>query len=126
MANEKLDKILGIDLNLLKILTYRPQREPGSFLRSSDSEKKVLLKEMLQLKNIEDAFNSVKTVHDQKKNKEVIYVVKEGDTLTSIAARFKVPVGALLEWNRLKPKATIRPGDKVIVRRGGLESGEVD
>ena len=55
-----------------------------------------------------------------------IYVVKEGDTLTSIAARFKVPVGALLEWNRLKPKATIRPGDKVIVRRGGMESGEVD
>jgi LysM repeat protein len=55
-----------------------------------------------------------------------IYLVKEGDTLTSIAARFKVPVGALLEWNRLKPKATIRPGDKVIVRRGGMESGEVD
>jgi len=55
-----------------------------------------------------------------------IYVVKEGDTLTSIAARFKVPVGALLEWNRLKPKATIRPGDKVIVRRGGMESGEVE
>lgn len=55
-----------------------------------------------------------------------IYVVKEGDTLTSIAARFKVPVGALLEWNRLKPKATIRPGDKVIVGRGAMESGEVD
>jgi peptidoglycan lytic transglycosylase D len=55
-----------------------------------------------------------------------IYVVKEGDTLTSIAARFKVPLGALLEWNRLKPKATIRPGDRVIVRRGGMESGEVD
>ena len=55
-----------------------------------------------------------------------IYVVKEGDTLTSIAARFKVPLGALLEWNRLKPKATIRPGDKVIVRRGGMESGEVE
>jgi len=55
-----------------------------------------------------------------------IYVVKEGDTLTSIAARFKVPLGALLEWNRLKPKATIRPGDKVIVSRGGIEAGEVD
>ena len=55
-----------------------------------------------------------------------IYVVKEGDTLTSIAARFKVPVGALLEWNRLRPQATIRPGDKVIVSRGGIEAGEVD
>jgi LysM repeat protein len=55
-----------------------------------------------------------------------IYVVREGDTLTSIAARFKVPVGALLEWNRLKPKAPIRPGDKMIVRRGGTESGDLD
>jgi len=55
-----------------------------------------------------------------------IYVVKEGDTLTSIAARFKVPVSALLEWNRLKPKASIRPGNRVLVRKGGMESGEVD
>jgi len=54
-----------------------------------------------------------------------IYVVKEGDTLTSIAARSRCarrsPGG-----NRLKPKATIRPGDKVIVSRGGIEAGEVD
>jgi len=55
-----------------------------------------------------------------------IYVVKEGDTLTSIAARFKVPVSALLEWNRLKAKATIRPGDKVIVRKAAKEEAEVD
>jgi membrane-bound lytic murein transglycosylase D len=57
---------------------------------------------------------------------KLIYVVQEGDTLTGIAARFKVPVGALLEWNRLQSKATIRPGDKVIVKRGGTESGDVD
>ena len=55
-----------------------------------------------------------------------IYVVKEGDTLTSIAARFRVPLGALLEWNRLKPKATIRPGEKVIVRKAAKEEAEVD
>ena len=57
---------------------------------------------------------------------EQIYVVKEGDTLTSIAARFKVPVSALVEWNRLQPKATIRPGDKVIVRKVGAGAAEVD
>lgn len=55
-----------------------------------------------------------------------VYVVQEGDTLTSIAARFRVPVSALLEWNRLQPKATIRPGDRVIVRRGGTESVDLD
>jgi membrane-bound lytic murein transglycosylase D len=55
-----------------------------------------------------------------------IYVVKDGDTLTGIAARFNVPLGALLEWNRLKPKATIRPGDKVIVRKAAKETEDVD
>jgi membrane-bound lytic murein transglycosylase D len=57
---------------------------------------------------------------------EQIYVVKEGDTLTSIAARFEVPLSALLEWNRLKAKNTIRPGDKVIVRKAGKEAVEED
>jgi membrane-bound lytic murein transglycosylase D len=55
-----------------------------------------------------------------------IYVVKEGDTLTSIAARFNVPVNALLEWNRLNAKKTIRPGDKVIVRKVAKEAEDED
>lgn len=65
-AQEKLDKILGVNSEFLKILTYRPQRQPGSFLRAPDSEKKTLLREMLQLSEIDLAYSNIKTEHDSK------------------------------------------------------------
>ena len=65
-AQEKLDKILNVSSEFLKILTYRPQREPGSFLRAPDSEKKNLLREMLQLSDIDRAFDKIKSEHDNK------------------------------------------------------------
>jgi membrane-bound lytic murein transglycosylase D len=46
-----------------------------------------------------------------------IYVVKKGDTLTSIAGRFNVPLSALIIWNRLDPKAHLQPGDQLIIHR---------
>jgi membrane-bound lytic murein transglycosylase D len=44
-----------------------------------------------------------------------IYVVKKGDTLTSIAERFNVPLSALIIWNRLDPKARLQPGDQLLI-----------
>ena len=46
---------------------------------------------------------------------ERIYFVKEGDSLTAIAERFGVPLASLIIWNRLNPRATIHPGDQLIV-----------
>jgi len=46
-----------------------------------------------------------------------IYVVKKGDTLTSIAERFNVPLSALIIWNRLDPKAHLQPGDQLVIHR---------
>ena len=46
-----------------------------------------------------------------------IYVVKKGDTLTSIAERFNVPLSALIIWNRLDPRAHLRPGDQLVIHR---------
>lgn len=65
-AQEKLDKLLGVNSDFLKILTYRPQREPGSFLKAPDSEKKNLLREMLQLTDIDTAYGNIKSQHDSK------------------------------------------------------------
>lgn len=65
-AQEKLDKILGVNSDFLKILTYRPQRQPGSFLRAPDSEKKNLLREMLQLSDIDTTYSNIKSYHDSK------------------------------------------------------------
>jgi membrane-bound lytic murein transglycosylase D len=49
------------------------------------------------------------------------YVVKKGDTLTSIAERFNVPLSALIIWNRLDPRAHLRPGDQLVIHRKPAE-----
>lgn len=46
-----------------------------------------------------------------------IYVVKKGDTLTSIAERFNVPLSALIIWNRLDPRVHLRPGEQLVIHR---------
>ncbi len=46
---------------------------------------------------------------------ERIYVVKAGDSLSSISDRFNVPLAALIIWNRLDLNATIHPGDQLII-----------
>lgn len=48
---------------------------------------------------------------------ERIYVVKRGDSLSSIADRFDVPLAALIIWNRLDLNAPIHPGDRLVVYR---------
>jgi membrane-bound lytic murein transglycosylase D len=58
--------------------------------------------------------------------KERIYVVKKGDSLSSIARRFNVPLLAIIFWNRLDPNKPIHPGDEVIIYRKGLKGVEID
>jgi len=45
-----------------------------------------------------------------------IYIVQKGDTLASIAAKFEVSLLSLLLWNRLDPKQTIHPGDRLTIQ----------
>jgi membrane-bound lytic murein transglycosylase D len=47
--------------------------------------------------------------------KENIYVVKQGENLSSIAAKFGVPLPALLRWNRLSSPNKIKPGDRLLI-----------
>jgi len=51
----------------------------------------------------------------QATNQERVYVVQTGDNLTSIAERFKVPLPALLIWNRLDGRKSIHPGDRLVI-----------
>jgi LysM repeat protein len=51
----------------------------------------------------------------QAKKMERIYVVQKGDNLTGIAERFKVPLPALLIWNRLDGRKPIHPGDRLVI-----------
>jgi len=44
-----------------------------------------------------------------------IYIVKEGDSLSTIAERFNVPLPALLAWNDLSLNSDIHPGEKLVI-----------
>jgi membrane-bound lytic murein transglycosylase D len=44
-----------------------------------------------------------------------IYVIKEGDNLTSIAEKFDVPLAVLIIWNRMDLNKPIHPGDRLII-----------
>jgi membrane-bound lytic murein transglycosylase D len=57
-------------------------------------------------------------------NRERIYVVKQGDNLSTIAKRFNVPVPALIIWNRLENKKHIYPGDRLVIYSVEIETPE--
>lgn len=50
----------------------------------------------------------------EEKGKSV-YVVQRGDTLSGIAARFNVPVKAIMKWNNISNPRGISPGEKLFV-----------
>lgn len=58
-----------------------------------------------------------------EENQQRVYVVQQGDNLTTIAERFNVPLPALLIWNRLDGKKPIHPGDRIVIYPGPDESG---
>lgn len=60
----------------------------------------------------------------QAENKERVYVVKEGDSLSAIAKRFNVPLRALIIWNRLKKNRPIYPGDRLVIYSESTEFGQ--
>ncbi len=47
---------------------------------------------------------------------EIIYTIKKGDTLWSIANEMGVNIGALSRWNNLHPEKKLVPGDKLKIR----------
>lgn len=57
--------------------------------------------------------NLLQQWNDEKK--EHVYVMKKGDTLSNVAARFNVPVKAIKIWNGITNGKKIAPGDKLII-----------
>lgn len=56
-AEARLVEILGLPTNIVKVLTYRPQRTPGTFLSSNDGKLKDFLTEVVGLGEIEDSLD---------------------------------------------------------------------
>jgi membrane-bound lytic murein transglycosylase D len=61
-----------------------------------------------------------------KKPKEVIYVVKQGDTLWGIAKRYNLTVSEIQAWNHLSGNAPIRPADRLKLWVSGMKSSSLN
>jgi hypothetical protein len=53
-----------------------------------------------------------------------VYIVKKGDNFFSLAERFKVPIQAILIWNRRAMKKKLNPGDRLIIFSNALKAPE--
>lgn len=56
--------------------------------------------------------------------KDRIYVVQEGDSLSLIADKFGIPLAALIIWNQLDIRRPIHPGDRLVIYRQDVERVE--
>ena len=66
---------------------------------------------------IQERFNRLHAEWLQKRTDRV-YIVKSGDNLSTIAEKFRVPLPAILIWNRIDHNRPIHPGDRLIIFPG--------
>ena len=64
--------------------------------------------------------------YGKRLGKEIIYVVKEGDTLWSIAKKFNLTISQIKTWNHLNDEDRIRPEDRLKLRVGGIRSSTLN
>ncbi len=50
-----------------------------------------------------------------QQRQERIYIVQPGDNLSTIAEQFRVPLAAILIWNRINMNSPLHPGDRLII-----------
>lgn len=50
-----------------------------------------------------------------QQRQERIYIVQPGDNLSTIAEQFRVPLAAILIWNRINMSSPLHPGDRLII-----------
>jgi translation elongation factor EF-Ts len=63
---QKIEQLIGCNLEILQILTYHPQRVSGQFLNQTDSEKKDFLTQILGLELFETAVEKTeKELHEK-------------------------------------------------------------
>ena len=97
----KISRRLDLDMNLLmraNELTQRSVLQPG---------------QRLSLPGL----GGTRSIKEKQVTQEAIaYRVRRHDSLYAIAARFKVSVAKLVDWNDIDPKAFIHPGQRLVVR----------
>jgi len=65
-------------------------------------------------------------LHPKKEGREIIYVVKEGDSLWSIAKKFNVTISEIKTWNGLNGGDRIYPSARLRLKVGGIRSSTLN
>jgi len=68
------------------------------------------------LKPISIAQKKPNEKNQRSRPEEIIYTIKKGDSLWSIANEMGVNIGALSRWNNLHPEKKLIPGDKLKIK----------
>lgn len=66
------------------------------------------------------------TGFQKKEVKEIIYIVREGDTLWSIAQKHNVTIEEIRSWNSLNGGDQIYPSDRLKLKVGGIRSSTLN
>ena len=69
-------------------------------------------------------FEKIHQEWSQKRQKQ-IYIVQSGDNLSTIAEKFRVPLPAILIWNRINVNRPIYPGDRLIIYPNGTRTDDL-
>jgi len=68
------------------------------------------------------ASGALEESHAKRPGKEIIYVVKEGDTLWTIAQKFNLTVSEIKAWNHLNETNRIHPEDRLKLKLDSTKS----
>ncbi len=91
--------------------------KPKAKLRGRNLVVPVLLAAAPQQPKPAEAKNEPAPQQTEKKELATYYTVRKGDTLYSLAKRFKVTTAILSAWNNLTEKVALRPGKRIIVAK---------
>lgn len=64
--------------------------------------------------------NELVSKYSQTRQKR-IYIVQDGDSLSTIAEKFEIPLAVLIIWNRIDHTRPIHPGDRLVIKPRRLE-----
>jgi membrane-bound lytic murein transglycosylase D len=60
--------------------------------------------------------------HGKRPGREIIYIVKDGDTLWKIAKKFNLTVSEIKAWNHLNGADPIHPADRLRLKVSEMKS----
>jgi LysM repeat protein len=64
--------------------------------------------------------------YQKKEVKEIIHVVREGESLWSIAQKYDVTIEEIRSWNSLNGGDRIYPSDRLKLKVGGIRSSALN